>query len=176
MASATPPERARHVLVAAKRLVLFTVLWLVLTGAAPDGLAFGLPTVVAATWLSLRLLPPGRRSVSLLALLWLVPGFVGRTVSGGIDVAWRALHPRLPIRPAWYVHRTALPEGGARVALGSIVSLLPGTLVAGSFGDHLYVHCLDAEQAVVRAVQAEERRIAGTLHDRGRIGAAGDGS
>ncbi len=167
MASRTRPGSGWRLVITAKRFVLFAALWLVLTGAALDGLAFGLPTAVAATWLSLRLLPAGRRGVSLLSLLPLVPGFVDRSVRGGFDVAWRALHPRLPIRPAWYVHRTSLPEGGARVALGSIVSLLPGTLVAGSFGDRLYVHCLNADRAVIAAVRAEERRLATTLHESG---------
>ncbi len=167
MAPGTPPDRLRLALVVARRLALFAALWLVLTGAAVDGLAFGLPAAVAATWLSLRLLPPGARTVSVTALLRLVPGFLDRSVRGGVDVAWRALHPRLPIRPAWLVHRTTLPEGGARVALGSVVSLLPGTLVAGSYGDRLYVHCLDAGPAVAREVAAEERRIARTLHTAG---------
>jgi multicomponent Na+:H+ antiporter subunit E len=165
VASRTRPDLGWRLVIAAKRLVLFAALWLVLSGAALDGLAFGLPTAIAATWLSLRLLPPARRGVSLLSLLPLVPGFLDRSVRGGFDVAWRALHPRLPIRPAWYVHRTSLPEGGARVALGSIVSLLPGTLVAGSFGDRLYVHCLYADRTVIEAIEAEERRLEGTLRD-----------
>ncbi len=165
MAAATGPTPARRALFAAKRFLLFAVLWLVLTGAAPDGLGFGLAAALAATWLSLVLLPPGSRAVSLFSLLPLVPGFVDRSIRGGFDVAWRALHPALPIRPDWYVHRTRLPPGGARVALGSVVSLLPGTLVAGSFGDRLYVHCLTADEAIIRSVEAEEARIARTLSE-----------
>jgi multicomponent Na+:H+ antiporter subunit E len=158
---------ARHALVLVKRLVLFSGLWLVLSGADPEGFGFGLATALLATGLSLRLLPPGARQVTLFSLLPLLPGFVDRSVRGGFDVAWRALHPRLPIRPGWYVHRTGLPPGGARVALGSVVSLLPGTLVAGSFGDRLYVHCLTVDAAIGRAVAAEERRIARTVRERG---------
>lgn len=165
MATWMRPRPVRRALVAAKRFGLFAVLWLVLSGAAVDGLGFGLAATLAATWLSLVLLPPGSRSVSLLATLPLLPGFVDRSIRGGFDVAWRALDPRLPIRPGWYVHETRLPPGGARVALGSVVSLLPGTLVAGSFGDRLYVHCLKVDEDVVRSVEAEERRIADTLSD-----------
>ena len=165
MANPTRPSPARRAFVLAKRFVLFAVLWLVMSGAAVDGLGFGLAATLAATWLSLVLLPPGSRSVSLLSTLPLLPGFVDRSIKGGFDVAWRALAPRLPIRPGWYVHETKLPPGGARVALGSVVSLLPGTLVAGSFGDRLYVHCLTADEAIIRSVEAEERRIALTLRD-----------
>ena len=167
MAAATRPTLAWRALVTTKRFSLFASLWLVLTGAAPDGFGFGFAAAIAATWLSLVLLPPGSRAVSLFSLVPLVPGFVDRSVRGGFDVAWRALHPALPIRPAWHVHRTGLPLGGARVALGSIVSLLPGTLVAGSFGDRLYVHCLTADASIARAIEAEERRISRTVRERG---------
>jgi len=165
MANPTRPSPARRAFVLAKRFVLFAVLWLVMSGAAIDGLGFGLAATLAATWLSFVLLPPGSRSVSLLSVLPLVPGFIDRSIRGGFDVAWRALAPRLPIRPGWYVHETKLPPGGARVALGSVVSLLPGTLVAGSFGDRLYVHCLTVDAEIIRSVEAEERRIARTFDD-----------
>jgi multicomponent Na+:H+ antiporter subunit E len=166
MAVSTRPSPLRRALVAVKRLTLFAGLWLVLSGAALDGLGFGLAAALAATWLSLVLMPPASREVGLLSLVPLVPGFIDRSIRGGFDVAWRALHPGLPIRPAWYVHQTRLPPGGARVALGSIVSLLPGTLVAGSFGDRLYVHCLNADATIARAVAAEERRIGRILRSR----------
>jgi len=165
MANPTRPSPARRVLTLGKRFGLFAGLWLVMSGAAIDGLGFGLAATLAATWLSLRLLPPGTRPVSPLSTLQIFPGFVDRSIRGGFDVAARALHRHLPIRPGWYVHETTLPPGGARVALGSVVSLLPGTLVAGSFGDRLYVHCLVADEEIVRAVEAEERRIARTLAD-----------
>jgi len=165
MANPTRLRPARHTLVLIKRFALFAGLWLVMSGAAVDGLGFGLAAALAATWLSLVLLPPGTRRVGLLSTIALFPGFVGRSIRGGFDVASRALHGHLPIRPGWYVHETKLPPGGARVALGSVVSLLPGTLVAGSFGDRLYVHCLVADDEIVRAVEGEERRIARTLGD-----------
>jgi multicomponent Na+:H+ antiporter subunit E len=165
MANVTRPSLPRRVLTLGKRFGIFAGLWLVMSGAAVDGLGFGLAATLAATWLSLVLLPPGTRRVSLLAMLPLFPGFVDRSIRGGVDVAARALHRHPPIRPGWYLHETKLPPGGARVALGSVVSLLPGTLVAGSFGDRLYVHCLVADEENVRAVEAEERRIAGTLGD-----------
>lgn len=161
------PGRTLKALIIAKRGALLALLWLTLTGAAVDGLVFGLVATALGLWLSLVLLPPGGAQPSLLQILRHFPGFIERSVRGGIDVAWRALHPRLPVRPGWYVHETRLPEGGARVALGSVVSLLPGTLVAGSFAGRLYVHCLVREAAIERQVAAEEARLAATLERRG---------
>lgn len=143
-----------------KRLAIFLGMWLVLSGASMSGLAFGVPTAVLAALASMRLLPPGGRQVSLIRLMAMVPGFLWRSVRGGVDVAWRALHPNLPISPGWLVWRTKLPKGGPRVSLGSELSLLPGTLNAGSRGDVMYVHCLDIRKDIASDMAAEEARIA----------------
>ncbi|MES9944702.1 MAG: Na+/H+ antiporter subunit E [Candidatus Thiodiazotropha sp.] len=46
----------------------------------------------------------------------------------GLDVAWRAFHPRMPITPELIVYPLRLPPGLPRVILVNTVSLLPGTL------------------------------------------------
>jgi len=146
-----------------KRLAIFLGLWLVLSGASMSGLAFGLPTAVLAALASMRLLPPGGRQTSLIRLVAMVPGFLWHSVRGGVDVAWRAFHPSLPVSPGWLHWRTKLPRGGPRITLGSELSLLPGTLVAGSRGDILYVHCLDIRKDIAAEVAAEEARISAAI-------------
>ncbi|ESR24512.1 Na+/H+ antiporter subunit E [Lutibaculum baratangense] len=148
-----------------KRSVIFFVIWLVLSGGAVKGLAPGALAAIGAAYLSLRLMPP--QGYSLVGLIALWPRFMWRSLLGGIDVAWRALHPSKPLRAGWLEHPTALPHGGPRVALGSEMSLMPGTLIAGSRGDTLYVHCLDTSQDVTSVLSGEERRIAALL-TRGR--------
>ena len=157
-----------QLLIALKRFIVFAVIWIALTGsgvAAEDAgdLLVGLAASMLASWLSLRLLPPGGRGVSLIALARMLPAFIGRSVLGGVDVAWRALHPRMPLKPGWVVVPTALPEGGARVALGGEFSLLPGTLVAGSREDDLLIHCLDTDQEIESAIRREEHDIAASI-------------
>lgn len=150
-------------LFALKRFIAFALLWLILTAADPGGLATGLLAVAAATAASLVLLPPAGAAVRLLPLIAMVPGFLARSVAGGIDVAWRALHPRLPLDTGWVVYRMRLPPGAARASLGSEFSLLPGTLVAGSAADRLYVHCLDRGQDPRPQLGREEARIAAII-------------
>ena len=152
-------------MIAFKRFMLLSLLWVVLTTAASEGFWFGLLVAVGATWVSLVLLPPDK-PVKLLALMRMLPGFVWRSLLGGVDVAWRALHPRMPLRPGWLLLPTALPEGGARVALGSEFSLLPGTLVAGTRDGMLLVHCLDLNQPVEGAVRREEGMIGAAIGQR----------
>jgi multicomponent Na+:H+ antiporter subunit E len=150
--------------IALKRFLFLGVIWLALTGGGdPAGLIVGVVVAAAAAWLSLRLLPPGPQGLSLISLSRIFPGFIWQSALGGVDVAWRALHPRMPLKPGWVVVPTALPEGGARVALGGEFSLLPGTLVAGSRDDDLLIHCLDTDQKVESAIRRKEEEIAASI-------------
>ncbi len=146
-----------------KRFALLFGLWLVLTGNDASAWLVGAVAAGVAAGASLRLLPPTGRPVRLTALLRLVPGFIAESVSGGIDVAVRALHPRLPLRPAWLTHDVRLPAGAPRVSLASVLSLMPGTLAAGGHDGALLIHCLDAEQPIAATVAREERRVGETL-------------
>lgn len=154
------PFWARAV-VAGRRLTFFAALWLILT--RDEAVPLGVAVVPAASWLSLKLLP-ATRPVRLLALLVMAPRFVRRSLLGGVDVARRALDPRLPLNPGWIEIPIDLPDGG-RVALGGELSLMPGTLAAGSDRGRLLVHVLDRDQDIEGAVRAEEAslgRAAGT--------------
>lgn len=152
-------------LVLAKRFLLFALAWLVLSRADPAGLVFGGLAAAAATWASVVLLPPGGRGLNLVALVRMMPGFAVRSLRGGFDVARRALHPRMPLDAGWIGYRTRLSAGLPRVSFGSETSMLPGSLVAGSREDLLYVHCLDRGRQVRRSLRAEELRIAGVWRE-----------
>jgi multicomponent Na+:H+ antiporter subunit E len=143
----------------AKRFAIFAGLWLVLTGGAPDGLAFGLAAAAASVWVSVRLAPPVERPLRLFRLVALAPGFFLRALRGGVDVAWRAFHPKLPLNPGWIAYRSKLPAGAPRVLLGGEVSLLPGTLTAGEQDGRLLIHCLDTNLPVARQIGEEEERL-----------------
>lgn len=142
-----------------KRFAIFLGVWLVLTGSAAGGVLFGLVAAAGAVWVSARLAPPEEKPLRLLRLVAVLPGFFRRAFAGGLDVAWRAFHPRLPLRPGWISYRPTLPSGAPRVILGGEISLLPGTLVAGESEDRLLVHCLDTEMPVARQIAEEEARL-----------------
>jgi len=146
-----------------KRLGLLIGLWLVLSSNEPSAWLVGALAAAAAAAISLRLLPPTGRAVRLGTVLRLTPGFLWVSLLGGLDVAWRAFHPRLPLQPAWIAYRVRLPTGAARVSLGNEISLMPGTLAAGGQGDALYVHCLDRGRPIEAQVAAEEERIAESI-------------
>lgn len=139
------------------RAIGFFLLWIMLSGGKPADLATGTVAALAATWVSLCLLPPGTRRARPAALSMLALRFLRQSVIAGTDVAWRALDPKLPLRPGFVFYPVGLPPGAARNMFTTLMSLLPGTVPTGSEeGGGILVHCLDVEQPVVAQLAAEE--------------------
>ena len=106
---APAPTVARTVL---SRAVLFFGLWLVLLPSLkPADLAVGLIATAAATWTSAHLMPPEVGHVRLLALLAFVPHFAWQSVMAGVDVARRAMSPRMRLKPGFVTCPVSLPPG-----------------------------------------------------------------
>ena len=142
----------------------FLVLWLVLAGVHLADLPAALVAVVAATWVSLRLLPQGDAGLSPLGVIRLALRFPGQSLMAGIDVAWRAFDPQLKLHPGFVTYATALPPGMARDAFTAFASLLPGTLPADTNADGtLLVHCLDTRQPAAALLAVEEGYFARAL-------------
>jgi multicomponent Na+:H+ antiporter subunit E len=145
----------------------FLVLWLVLAGFNPGDLPAVAVAVAAATWTSLRLLPPGGSRPSPLGIAGLALRFPGQSLTAGIDVARRALDPRLPLRPGFVTVPLRLPPGTQRDAFCAFTSLLPGTLPVEANDDGtLLVHCLDIGQPAAAQMAADEALFARALGGR----------
>lgn len=137
----------------------YLALWVALIGLDPLDLLVGEFAAAAATWASLRLLPPGTLPIRPMALPGLALRFLAGSVSAGIDVALRAFSPTLRLRPGLVQYRTGYSRGPARNTFAAISSLLPGTLVVQDDERGLLYHCLDIAQPVAEDLAAEERRI-----------------
>jgi multicomponent Na+:H+ antiporter subunit E len=149
---------------AAARGLLFFALWLALMPSAkPADLVVGLVAALAATWASLRLLPPAAGKFRVGALLVYLPHFLRLSVVAGLDVARRAFDPRMPLRAGFVSCPTNLPPGLARNEFTVITSLLPGSLPAGDEPHAIIYHCLDVSQPVAEQTAAEERALARVL-------------
>ena len=163
--SAEPPENGPGTVGSAiSRAAGFFGFWLVLTGADVGDLAAGLVAAVAATWASLRLMPAQQWSLRPIKLAGYVLHFLRQSIVAGIDVAWRALDPRLRLRPGFVVYQAQLPPGTTREAFCAIMSLMPGTLPCGpAEGNGLTIHCLDVTQPVAEQLAVEEGLCMQTL-------------
>ena len=152
------------------RALGFLVLWVILTAGSRADLGAGAVAALAATWASLRLLPPDTSRVRPVALIRLALRFLRQSVVAGIDVARRALDPRLPLHLGFVVYPVGLPSGPARNMFTTLMSLLPGTVPTGSDErGGLLIHCLDTGQPVAAQLTTEEevfaRVIAGARSD-----------
>src|SRR5258708_24607736 len=155
---AEPPVDGPGTLASAiSRAAGFFGFWLVLTGADAGDLAAGLVAAIAATWASLRLMPAQEWNLYPIRLGKFVLHFLRQSIVAGIDVAQRALDPRLPLRPGFVVYQARLPPGTKRDAFCAIMSFLPGTLPCGPAEDNgLTIHCLDLTQPVAEQLAADE--------------------
>jgi multicomponent Na+:H+ antiporter subunit E len=140
------------------RALGFLVLWMILTGGKQADLGAGAVAALAATWASLRLLPPGTGHLRPIALVRLALRFLRQSVVAGIDVARRALDPRLPLHTGFVAYPIGLPRGPARNMFTTLMSLLPGTVPTGSNETGgLLIHCLDTGQPVAAQLTMEEK-------------------
>ncbi len=88
------------------------------------------------------------------ALIWGIAYFfvfIAELVKSNLDVAFRVLHPRLPIHPGIVKVRTKLTSPMGRLALANSITLTPGTITVETKGEYFYVHWID-----VRARNIEE--------------------
>jgi len=83
-------------------------------------------------------------------------------VKGGIDVAYRVLHPAMPIKPGIVRVKSVLKTSTGRTALANSITLTPGTLTMditdeGVFYIHwLNVSTLDDEEAAEKILRRLE--------------------
>jgi len=87
-----------------------------------------------------------------LYFLLYIPVFTFYCIWANLDVAYRVLHPRLPIEPGIVKVKTSLSTLTGRVALANSITLTQGTLTVDLTDDgYLYVHWIN-----VKAVDVEE--------------------
>lgn len=81
---------------------------------------------------------------------------LGHSILAGVDVARRALLPRLDLHPGFVACPLTSPSGGIRNVFLLYQSLQPGSLPTGVDDDHIQIHCLDINQPVIEAIAADE--------------------
>lgn len=141
-----PRPPAGRLLWALQTAALLVLVWLALDGFGnlAAGAAFALLGSAVGTWLVPGEPYPWRP----LRLAGFFLYFVRASFRGGIDVAWRAMHPRLPISPALIEYRLSLPPGLPQAMMVGAISLLPGTLsVALDTEGRVQVHALTPQAA-----------------------------
>lgn len=151
----------RSLLTFARRVLPLACLWWLLAGRDGGSWFFGGPVVLMLAAWQLEAGSERAYRVRLRRLVGFVSFFVWRTLAGSCDVAWRAIHRRLPIAPVVADYSLRLPVGGpARVFFANCINLLPGTLSAAWEDDVLRVHVLTAGPHATEELRSLERQVA----------------
>jgi multicomponent Na+:H+ antiporter subunit E len=66
--------------------------------------------------------------------------FIWACLKANFDVAYRVLHPAMPIRPGIVKVRTTLRSEFAKTLLANSITMTPGTITVDIIGDDMYVH------------------------------------
>ena len=108
-------------------------------------------------------------SVSLNPIRWLwgiiyIPVLVWECIKANFDVAYRVIHPGLPINPGIVRVKTNLKTAIAKAILANSITMTPGTLTVDIASDNLYIHwinvkSLDTDQATKRIVSRFEKLL-----------------
>lgn len=104
-------------------------------------------------------------------LFYYIPVFLWECIKANVDVAYRVLHPKLPISPGIVKVKTKLKSDTALTFLANSITLTPGTLSVDIDRDNgiLYVHWInvrakDIETATKIIVERFEK-ILGKIFD-----------
>ena len=66
--------------------------------------------------------------------------FMWACVKANIDVAYRVLHPSMPIRPGIVRIKTGLTSEFAKMLLANSITMTPGTITVDIIGEYFYIH------------------------------------
>jgi multicomponent Na+:H+ antiporter subunit E len=147
-------------------LLLFVLLWFLLSGDDWASWLVGLPAAALAAWSALQLRASSQSQFNLLGLLKFLPYFVWESVLGGIDVAYRVVRPKMRLAPGFLEYRMHLTQASARRLFVNSLSLLPGTLAADLDGACLRIHALDLGMDLNQQLAELERRVADVYGER----------
>jgi multicomponent Na+:H+ antiporter subunit E len=158
-----------------RRLVYFIlafIVWITLTWPFVEGkidiqvAIAGLIASVIVAVLFHEILPKEHRVfISPVRVFWAliyIPVFFYYVIKANFDVVYRALHPKMPIKPGIVKIKTNLKTDSGITALANSITLTPGTLTVDLTDDgYLYIHWInvksdDVEQATKHIAQRFE--------------------
>ena len=157
-----------------RRLIYFVlafVIWILLTWPFVDGkmdrqvVIAGLIASILVALLFHDILPKEHRVfISPMRVFWFlvyIPVFFYYVLKANFDVVYRALHPRMPIKPGIVKIKTVLKTESGITALANSITLTPGTLTVDLTDDgFLYIHWINVKSDdVEQATQHIARRF-----------------
>jgi len=130
--------------------ILLVLIWLALTSTLHwQELTVGIVTsliisfFLSKTYLKLSL-PP--LSIKRIAFFFIYIGVLFKEIiTANIDVAYRIIHPKMPIKPGIVVIKTSLRQDVAKMILANSITLTPGTFTLDIIEDRLLIHWINVK-------------------------------
>jgi multicomponent Na+:H+ antiporter subunit E len=129
---------------------LLMLLWLFLTSTFKQQelftgifVSFLLALFLSKSYLKLGLPPLSPKRI----IFFIIYGVVlfKEIIKASLDVAYRVLHPKMPIKPGIVVIKTKLKQDIAKMILANSITLTPGTFTLDILGDTLLIHWINVK-------------------------------
>lgn len=72
-------------------------------------------------------------------------------IKANFDVAYRVVHPKMPIKPGIVVIKTGLKTDIAKTVLANSITLTPGTFTLDISGDKLLIHWINVRATDIKS-------------------------
>jgi len=131
-------------------LIVTFVLWLALSSKLnrPELICGGVVCLIISLFgahiYSKLGLPPLNLKGILFSLIYIIVLF-WEIIKANFDVAYRIIHPRMPIKPGIVVIKTSLKSDIAKMILANSITLTPGTFTLDVIGDELLIHWINVK-------------------------------
>ncbi|RLF66869.1 MAG: Na+/H+ antiporter subunit E [Thermoplasmata archaeon] len=131
-------------------LVFLVIAWLMLTSSLQyQEIVAGIVVSLALAFGLNSILPDGGKG-SVISRSFRFVIFVlvlaKEMVLANFDVAYRVLHPKMPIRPGIIEVRPGLETEMGKLLLSNSITLTPGTLSMDWIDDRLYIHWINVDE------------------------------
>jgi multicomponent Na+:H+ antiporter subunit E len=130
--------------------LILLIIWLALTSSYQWQelsigvlISFILSLILHKNYLALGLPPLSIKRIAF-AIAYIVVLFK-EIMMANIDVAYRVIHPKMPIKPGIVVIKTTLKHDIAKMILANSITLTPGTFTLDILGDTLLIHWINVQ-------------------------------
>lgn len=128
--------------------VSLMIFWVILSGffdffhIAAGLICCGIVTLISGDLLFESRTDIRRSSLTFLRFILYIPHLMGRILIANIDVAYRILHPDMPVDPGIITIETHFQNDILRTTFANAMTLTPGTITIDVTGGRFVVHAL----------------------------------
>jgi multicomponent Na+:H+ antiporter subunit E len=136
--------------------IFLLAIWIILTNSTETAeiltgffISLTLALLLSKNYQTLGFPPISIKRIVYLVIFILV--LLKEIVKANFDVAYRVLHPKMPIKPGIVIIKTELKQDIAKTLLANSITLTPGTFTLDIKGDELLIHWIN-----VKSVKKED--------------------